>query len=211
MDFCKKERLVLLADKYTDVGLYAQMVDLTNIRYVADIWYFILPIASSFHSGTETTSIIYRILELMVVVDILINMGEGAMQSHYEIVKGLALDEDEMPEIVDETVPDEEGMSMYSHNDGKLKDLTVMQLKTCLTANKLPIGGKKEVCLNTMRSRTRKKYIFLMLLPILSTFNVVDTRNISSTQDDAEANEMIICLEDRLKAEGILSSDKALM
>ncbi|GJZ81831.1 ATP-dependent DNA helicase 2 subunit KU70 isoform X1 [Tanacetum coccineum] len=38
--------------------------------------------------------------------------GEGStIKSHYAIVQGLALDEDEMPEIVDETVPDEEGMS----------------------------------------------------------------------------------------------------
>ncbi|PWA65427.1 Quinonprotein alcohol dehydrogenase-like-superfamily [Artemisia annua] len=47
------------------------------------------------------------------------------------------------------------------------------------------------------------------LFPVPSTFNVVDTDiiTISSTKDDAEADEMIICLEDRLKAEGILSSD----
>ncbi|GJZ55857.1 26S proteasome non-ATPase regulatory subunit 1-like protein [Tanacetum coccineum] len=61
-------------------------------------------------------------------------------------------------------------------DDGKLKDLTVMELKTCLTAKKLAIGGKKEVLIN-----------------------------------DAKANEMIICLEDRLRAKGILSSDKDLM
>nr|GEY13116.1 hypothetical protein [Tanacetum cinerariifolium] len=71
-----------------------------------------------------------------------------------------------------------------------------------------------------------------VLLPVLSTFNVVDTdsrtisstqvsstfnvidtdsRTISSTQDDAEADEMIICLEDRSRAEGILISDEDLM
>lgn len=50
------------------------------------------------------------------------------------------------------------------------------------------------------------------LLPVPSTYNVVDTdsRTISSTKDDAEADEMIICLEDRLREEGILSSDKDL-
>ncbi|PWA61906.1 Quinonprotein alcohol dehydrogenase-like-superfamily [Artemisia annua] len=50
------------------------------------------------------------------------------------------------------------------------------------------------------------------LLPVPSTYNVVDTdsRTISSTKDDAEADEMIICLEDRLRGEGILSSDKDL-
>lgn len=41
-------------------------------------------------------------------------MLSAAMQSHYAIVQALALDEDEMPEIVDETLPDEEGMSRYS-------------------------------------------------------------------------------------------------
>ncbi|GKA07035.1 hypothetical protein Tco_0686259 [Tanacetum coccineum] len=52
-----------------------------------------------------------------------------------------------------------------------------------------------------------------VLLPVSSTFNVVDTdsRTISSNQDDAEADEMIICLEDRLRAEGILGSDEDLM
>lgn len=34
-----------------------------------------------------------------------------AIQSHYAVVQALALDEDEMPEIHDETLPDEEGMS----------------------------------------------------------------------------------------------------
>ncbi|GKD67784.1 ATP-dependent DNA helicase 2 subunit KU70 isoform X1 [Tanacetum coccineum] len=37
--------------------------------------------------------------------------GEGStVKSHYAIVKALALDEDAMPEIVDEIVPNEEGM-----------------------------------------------------------------------------------------------------
>lgn len=38
----------------------------------------------------------------------------AALQSHYAVVQALALDEDEMPEIHDETLPDEEGMSRYS-------------------------------------------------------------------------------------------------
>lgn len=36
-----------------------------------------------------------------------------ALQRHYAVVQALALDEDEMPEIKDETVPDEEGMARY--------------------------------------------------------------------------------------------------
>nr|GEU52139.1 ATP-dependent DNA helicase 2 subunit KU70 isoform X1 [Tanacetum cinerariifolium] len=133
-----------------------------------------------------------------------------AMQSHYAIVQALALDEDEMPEIVDETLPDEEGMSrpgiakaleefklsVYGENyneetenagkgnnaskkrkqaieesalnkasyydwdkladDGKLKDLTVMELKTYLTANKLPVGGKKEVLISRILTHMGK-------------------------------------------------------
>ncbi|CAK9162743.1 unnamed protein product [Ilex paraguariensis] len=34
-----------------------------------------------------------------------------ALQRHYAVLQALALDEDEMPEIKDETVPDEEGMA----------------------------------------------------------------------------------------------------
>lgn len=35
----------------------------------------------------------------------------AALQRHYAVLQALALDEDEMPDIKDETVPDEEGMS----------------------------------------------------------------------------------------------------
>ncbi|KAJ9549708.1 hypothetical protein OSB04_022251 [Centaurea solstitialis] len=43
-----------------------------------------------------------------------INLTEtlsAALQSHYAVVQALALDEDEMPEVNDETLPDEEGMA----------------------------------------------------------------------------------------------------
>ncbi|PSS35906.1 ATP-dependent DNA helicase 2 subunit like [Actinidia chinensis var. chinensis] len=126
-----------------------------------------------------------------------------ALQRHYAVLQALALDEDEMPEIKDETVPDEEGMartgvvnaleefkhSVYGENfdeehefetkgkvseasrkrkaisenavkecanydwldlaeTGKLKDLTVVELKYYLTANNLPVTGKKEALIN---------------------------------------------------------------
>ncbi|CAH2037265.1 unnamed protein product [Thlaspi arvense] len=118
-----------------------------------------------------------------------------ALQRHYAILQAIALDEDELRETKDETLPDEEGMkrpgvvkaieefkqSIYGDdsgeesdsgakdksrkrkagvadagnydyielaNTGKLKDLTVVELKTYLTANNLPVGGKKEVLIN---------------------------------------------------------------
>ncbi|KAL7609250.1 ATP-dependent DNA helicase 2 subunit KU70 [Lactuca sativa] len=130
-----------------------------------------------------------------------------ALQSHYAVVQALALDEDEMPEIHDETLPDEEGMSrpgiakameefkicVYGENydeeeekagnakgakkrkteeaavskaayydwskladDGKLKDLTVQELKSYLTANKLTVAGKKEVLITRILTHLGK-------------------------------------------------------
>lgn len=38
--------------------------------------------------------------------------GTG-LQKHYGILEALALGEDEMPDIKDETLPDEEGMARY--------------------------------------------------------------------------------------------------
>ncbi|KAL2905967.1 ATP-dependent DNA helicase 2 subunit KU70 [Bienertia sinuspersici] len=117
-----------------------------------------------------------------------------ALQKHYAVLQALALEEEEIPEIKDETLPDEEGMarpgivnaieefkhSVYGENyvegesnvteaskkrkaladkavqeagnydwedlaeNGKLKDLTVTELKYYLTAHKLPVTGKKE-------------------------------------------------------------------
>ncbi|CAI9117358.1 OLC1v1018735C1 [Oldenlandia corymbosa var. corymbosa] len=120
-----------------------------------------------------------------------------ALQRHYAVLQALALDEDEMPEVKDETLPDEEGMarpgivkaleefklSVYGENyeetdvassgkvteasrkrkataenaskesekydwseladSGKLKDLTVAELKYYLNANNLPVTGAK--------------------------------------------------------------------
>lgn len=40
----------------------------------------------------------------------------AALQRHYAIVQALALEEDEMPEVKDETAPDEEGMARYRNN-----------------------------------------------------------------------------------------------
>lgn len=36
-----------------------------------------------------------------------------ALQRHYAMVQAMALDEDEVPEIADETLPDAEGMARY--------------------------------------------------------------------------------------------------
>ncbi|XP_076908752.1 ATP-dependent DNA helicase 2 subunit KU70-like [Bidens hawaiensis] len=129
-----------------------------------------------------------------------------ALQSHYALVQAMALDEDEMPDIVDETLPDEEGMarpgiakaleefkiSVYGENgdeedekanktgkkrkmvtedainkaayydwgkladDGKLKDLTVPELKYYLTANKLIVSGKKEFLIDRILTHMGK-------------------------------------------------------
>ncbi|XP_048130782.1 ATP-dependent DNA helicase 2 subunit KU70 isoform X1 [Rhodamnia argentea] len=120
------------------------------------------------------------------------------LQRHYAILQALALEEDDLPEIKDETVPDEEGLARpgvvkaieefklsvygdkYDESDnaghkkvseaskkrkaladgavqksaqynwdaladsGKLKDLTVVELKFYLSAHDLPVSGKKE-------------------------------------------------------------------
>lgn len=129
-----------------------------------------------------------------------------AIQRHYAVIQALALDEDEMPETHDETLPDEEGMSrpgivkameefkvsVYGENydeedevaghgkgvrkrkteeavnkaayydwskladDGKLKDLTVQELKSYLTANKLTVAGKKEVLISRILTHLGK-------------------------------------------------------
>ncbi|GMP78251.1 hypothetical protein CsSME_00034260 [Camellia sinensis var. sinensis] len=127
----------------------------------------------------------------------------AALQRHYAVLQALALDEDEMPEIKDETAPDEEGLARpgvvnaleefkntifgenyddgnefetngkvseasrkrkaiaenaanecasYDWSDladnGKLKDLTVVELKYYLSAHNLPLAGKKEALIN---------------------------------------------------------------
>lgn len=132
-----------------------------------------------------------------------------ALQRHYAMVQALALEEDELPEVKDETAPDEEGMSrpgvvktleefkvdVYGENyeeenegtakpseaskkrkaieekavkesanynwadladNGKLKDLTVAELKYYLAAHKLPVTGKKEAIINRILSHMDK-------------------------------------------------------
>lgn len=133
-----------------------------------------------------------------------------ALQRHYGILEALALGEDEMPDIKDETLPDEEGLArpgiaraleefkiaVYGENhdleeeataaskssasevtkkrkanaeaavgkynwdeladEGKLKDLTVAELKYYLTAHNLPVVGKKEVLINRILTHLGK-------------------------------------------------------
>lgn len=132
-----------------------------------------------------------------------------ALQRHYGILEALALEEDEMPEIKDETLPDEEGLSRpgvvnaleafkvsvygesyndeidnagkesgaakkrkataenavkesanYDWNDladnGKLKDLTVAELKNYLVAHHLAVGGKKEALISRILTHMGK-------------------------------------------------------
>jgi ATP-dependent DNA helicase 2 subunit 1 len=126
-----------------------------------------------------------------------------ALQRHYAILQAIALDENELRETRDETLPDEEGMnrpavvkaieqfkqSIYGDDPdeesdsgakekskkrkagdaddgkydyielaktGKLKDLTVVELKTYLTANNLLVSGKKEVLINRILTHIGK-------------------------------------------------------
>ncbi|XP_054805999.1 ATP-dependent DNA helicase 2 subunit KU70 isoform X3 [Prosopis cineraria] len=131
-------------------------------------------------------------------------------ERHYAVLQALALEEDEIPEIKDETAPDEEGMarpgvlraleefktSVYGENydeesergggkpteaakkrkaiaehatqecgnydwgeladTGKLKDLTVVELKYYLTAHNLPVSGKKEALISRILTHLGK-------------------------------------------------------
>ncbi|KAF3773129.1 ATP-dependent DNA helicase 2 subunit [Nymphaea thermarum] len=135
-----------------------------------------------------------------------------ALQRHYAILQALALGEDEdLPDVKDETMPDEEGMSkpgivsaldafkvsVYGENhdleeatagksstseaskkrkavaetaakessnydwpvladSGKLKDLTVSELKYYLTAHNLPVAGKKEALVSRILAHLGK-------------------------------------------------------
>lgn len=129
-----------------------------------------------------------------------------ALQKHYAALQALALEEDEMPEIKDETLPDEEGMArpgivntleefkqlVYGDNyqegesnvnaaskkrkaiaekavqesanydwedlaeNGKLKDLTVTELKYYLSAHNLPVTGKKEALISRILTHMGK-------------------------------------------------------
>ncbi|XP_044509809.1 ATP-dependent DNA helicase 2 subunit KU70 isoform X3 [Mangifera indica] len=134
-----------------------------------------------------------------------------ALQRHYAVLQALALEEDEMPDINDETLPDEEGMarpavvkaieefklSVYGEDydeesesagngkvseaskkrkaiaenavkesanynwadladNGKLKDLTVQELKYYLSAHGLPLTGKKETLISRILTHMGK-------------------------------------------------------
>ncbi|KAK7343219.1 hypothetical protein VNO77_11792 [Canavalia gladiata] len=133
-----------------------------------------------------------------------------ALQRHYAVLQALALEEDEIPEMKDETLPDEEGLarpgvvraleefktSVYGENydeesergigkpteaskkrkahaefatkecenydwgeladTGKLKDLTVVELKYYLTAHNLPVSGKKEAIISRILTHMGK-------------------------------------------------------
>ncbi|KAL4632557.1 hypothetical protein ACB092_04G060000 [Castanea dentata] len=134
-----------------------------------------------------------------------------ALQRHYAVLQALALEEPDIPETIDETLPDEEGMarpgvvsaveefklSVYSGNydeekelvgngkasetskkrkaiadnavkesanydwddladNGKLKDLTVVELKYYLTAHNLPVAGKKEALISRILTHMGK-------------------------------------------------------
>uniref|UniRef100_A0ACD5UNJ6 Uncharacterized protein n=1 Tax=Avena sativa TaxID=4498 RepID=A0ACD5UNJ6_AVESA len=132
------------------------------------------------------------------------------LQKHYGILEALALGEDEMPDIKDETLPDEEGLarpgvvkaieefkaSVFGENydqeeaeaaagkagtskkrkaitdaasqknaaydwadladNGKLKDMTVMDLKSYLTAHGLPVSGKKDALISRILTHLGK-------------------------------------------------------
>lgn len=41
----------------------------------------------------------------------IIEIPISALQRHYAVLQALALDEDEMPDVKDETLPDEEGLA----------------------------------------------------------------------------------------------------
>ncbi|KAL5196767.1 hypothetical protein ABZP36_000279 [Zizania latifolia] len=133
-----------------------------------------------------------------------------ALQRHYGILEALALGEDEMPDVNDETLPDAEGLSrpgvvkaidefkasVYGENydqdeaeaaaakagaskkrkastdaaaqksaaydwaeladTGKLKDMTVVELKSYLTAHDLPVSGKKEALISRILTHLGK-------------------------------------------------------
>ncbi|GJN24745.1 hypothetical protein PR202_gb12504 [Eleusine coracana subsp. coracana] len=141
------------------------------------------------------------------------HIANPALQRHYGILEALALGEDEMPDIKDDTLPDEVGLgrsgvvktieefkaSVYGENhdqeeadataakasrgeaskkrkaitdaasqksaaydwaeladNGKLKDMTVVELKRYLTAHSLPLSGKKEALISRILTHLGK-------------------------------------------------------
>uniref|UniRef100_A0A453JQ65 ATP-dependent DNA helicase 2 subunit KU70 n=1 Tax=Aegilops tauschii subsp. strangulata TaxID=200361 RepID=A0A453JQ65_AEGTS len=138
------------------------------------------------------------------------HFANPGLQKHYGILEALALGEDEMPDIKDETLPDEEGLArpgvvkaieefkaaVFGENydqeeaeaaaakggaskkrkaiadaasqksaaydwadladNGKLKDMTVMDLKTYLTAHGLAVSGKKDAIISRILTHLGK-------------------------------------------------------
>ncbi|KAB5534537.1 hypothetical protein DKX38_017623 [Salix brachista] len=179
-----------------------------------------LPYSDDIHSNTNagapraTDDQIFRAASLIKRIDLkdfsVFQFANPGLQRHYAILQALALDEDDIPEINDETLPDEEGMarpgvvkaveefklSVYGDNydeesdmgngkasdaskkrktaaenavkesanynwpdladNGQLKDLTVTELKYYLTANNLPVTGKKEVLISRILTHLGK-------------------------------------------------------
>ncbi|XP_021867381.1 ATP-dependent DNA helicase 2 subunit KU70 [Spinacia oleracea] len=154
---------------------------------------------------------IQKAVALMKRVDLrdfsVCQFSNPALQKHYAVLQALALEEDEIPEIKDETLPDEEGMARpgivnaveefklavygekyeegesnniseasrkrkaiagkaaqesanYDWEDlaenGKLKDLTVSELKFYLAAHRLPVTGKKEALISRILTHMKK-------------------------------------------------------
>ncbi|KAM6566540.1 hypothetical protein CsatA_025668 [Cannabis sativa] len=52
----------------------------------------------------------------------------AALKRHYAVLQTLALEEDEMPDIKDERVPDEEGMPRLPHRPGAINALKEFKL-----------------------------------------------------------------------------------
>ncbi|KAL7081471.1 hypothetical protein ACP275_14G041800 [Erythranthe tilingii] len=169
------------------------------------------------HSDTNraTEDQIQSASSLMKRVDLknfsVCQFANPALQRHYAVLQALALDEDEMPDIKDETIPDEEGMarpgvvkafeefklSVYGENyeqenelmdtgktseaskkrkavaehatkeyanydwsdladNGKLKELTVAELKIYLSVHNLTVTGKKEALISRILTHMGK-------------------------------------------------------
>ncbi|XP_027117138.1 ATP-dependent DNA helicase 2 subunit KU70-like isoform X1 [Coffea arabica] len=157
---------------------------------------------------TKTASALVRRIDLKDFS--VCQFSNPALQRHYAVLQALALDEDEMPEIKDETLPDQEGMARpgivklleefklsvfgenYEDNDltiggtmteasrkrkaiadnatkeyskydwleladtGKLKDLTMAELKYYLTANNLSVTGAKAALISRILTHMGK-------------------------------------------------------
>ncbi|KAG7995248.1 hypothetical protein I3843_01G098900 [Carya illinoinensis] len=181
-----------------------------DIRHVEEVYSY-----SNGATPKATDDQIMKAAALMNRIDLkdfsVFQFSNPALQRHYAVLQALALEELDIPETNDETLPDEEGMSrpavvsaleefklsVYGDNDdveselvdngkasetskkrkavaenavkecanfdwddladsGKLKDLTVVELKFYLTAHKLPVGGKKEALISRILTHMGK-------------------------------------------------------